>query len=62
MFKRKKTETATPAPDVDQGAAETRTTCYPKDGAAPPPVLGQPRTTVYRQALPWNRGGYDTVN
>jgi hypothetical protein len=63
MFKRKKTDAATsPDPDVDEAVAELRTTCYPKDGQPPPPVLGQPRTTVYRQAAKWNRGGYDTVN
>lgn len=39
-----------------------RTTCYPQDAQAPPPVVGQPRTTVYRQAAKWNRGGYDTLN
>ena len=39
-----------------------RTTCYPQDSQAPPPVIGQPRTTVYRQAAKWNRGGYDTLN
>jgi hypothetical protein len=42
--------------------AEPRTTCYPQDSEAPPAVLGQPRTTVYRQAVRWNRGGYDTLN
>lgn len=63
MFKRKKTDTATPPdPDVEEAVAEQRTTCYPKDGEGPPPVLGQPRTTVYRQSASWNRGGYDTVN
>jgi hypothetical protein len=62
MFKRKKTEAAPPAPEVIEAVAEPRTTCYPQDGEAPPPVLGQPRTTVYRQALRWNRGGYDTLN
>jgi hypothetical protein len=78
MFKRKKTEPATPvvvprlpapvpdtpaAPSASAAAvAEPRTTCYPQDADAPPPVVGQPRTTVYRQALGWNRGGYDTVN
>ena len=49
-----------PAPT--EPAEDTRTTCYPQDGAPPPPVAGQPRTTVYRQAVKWNRGGYDTVN
>ena len=39
-----------------------RTTCYPQDGDPPPGVPGQPRTTVYRQAVKWNRGGYDTLN
>ena len=43
-------------------AAAERTTCYPQGAEAPPPVLGQPRTTVYRQAVSWNRGGYDTTN
>jgi hypothetical protein len=63
MFKRKKTDDATlVALEVDEAVAEPRTTCYPQDGEAPPPVLGQPRTTVYRQAAKWNRGGYDTVN
>ena len=63
MFKRKKTDAETPlTPEVDEAVAELRTTCYPKDGEPPPPVLGQPRTTVYRQAAKWNRGGYDTVN
>lgn len=78
MFKRKKTEppaepvlgaqptTSTPEPlpvaAPDDAAAEQRTTCYPSDAQAPPPVVGQPRTTVYRQAVRWNRGGYDTVN
>ncbi|HEV8624755.1 MAG TPA: hypothetical protein VG034_09890 [Acidimicrobiia bacterium] len=62
MFKRKKTDAAPPTPEVIEAVAEPRTTCYPQDGEAPPPVLGQPRTTVYRQALRWNRGGYDTLN
>jgi hypothetical protein len=62
MFKRKKTEAAPLVPEVIEAVAEPRTTCYPQDGEAPPPVLGQPRTTVYRQALRWNRGGYDTLN
>lgn len=39
-----------------------RTTCYPQDGDPPPGVPGQPRTTVYRQGVKWNRGGYDTLN
>lgn len=64
---------AAPLP-VAEGAAEPsapaeaaatpveRTTCYPKSGEGPPHIAGQPRTTVYRQALGWNRGGYDTVN
>jgi hypothetical protein len=43
-------------------AAPERTTCYPQDSDALPAVLGQPRTTVYRQSASWNRGGYDTVN
>lgn len=63
MFKRKKTDNATlPAPEADEAVAEARTTCYPNDSEAPPAVLGQPRTTVYRQAVRWNRGGYDTLN
>jgi hypothetical protein len=63
MFKRKKTDgPSPPTPEVDEAVAEPRTTCYPKDAEAPPPVLGQPRTTVYRQAVRWNRGGYDTLN
>lgn len=63
MFKRKKTDAArSPVPEVDDAVAEARTTCYPTDAEAPPPVLGQPRTTVYRQAVRWNRGGYDTLN
>jgi hypothetical protein len=62
MFKRKKTDAAPPTPEVIEAVAEPRTTCYPQDGEALPPVLGQPRTTVYRQALRWNRGGYDTLN
>ncbi len=49
------------APAAVEGA-DQRTTCYPQDSQAPPPVLGQPRTTVYRQAVRWNRGGYDTTN
>jgi len=64
MFKRKKTDAATPPsdPGIDEAVAEARTTCYPQDAQAPPPVAGQPRTTVYRQAAKWNRGGYDTLN
>lgn len=72
MFKRKKTteDEQVLSPEVAAslllGAAESeeepRTTCYPKDGEPPPAVLGQPRTTVYRQAVKWNRGGYDTIN
>jgi hypothetical protein len=63
MFKRKRTDAATPAaPEVDDAVAEPRTTCYPQDAEAPPPIVGQPRTTVYRQAVRWNRGGYDTLN
>ena len=63
MFKRKKTDAATPdGPEIDEAVVATRTTCYPQDAQALPPVLGQPRTTVYRQASKWNRGGYDTVN
>ena len=66
MFSRKKREAddhevvLEPAPD-DIALVE-RTTCYPQDGQPPPAVVGQPRTTVYRQAVKWNRGGYDTVN
>jgi hypothetical protein len=64
MFKRKKTEDddgpETPVEEVVE--VVERTTCYPRDGAAPPPVAGEPRTTVYRQAIPWSRRGYDTVN
>jgi hypothetical protein len=63
MFKRKKTDEPAPIlPEALEAAADTRTTCYPQDAEPPPPVLGQPRTTVYRQAAKWNRGGYDTVN
>lgn len=62
MFKRKKTAAASPSPEVDEAVAERRTTCYPQDAEAPPPIVGQPRTTVYRQAVRWNRGGYDTLN
>jgi hypothetical protein len=51
-----------PAAPAAVAAAAERTTCYPQDAEAPPPVLGQPRTTVYRQAVRWNRGGYDTTN
>jgi hypothetical protein len=50
------------APAPAEAAAESRTTCYPQDSDAPPAVLGRPRTTVYRQAVRWNRGGYDTTN
>jgi hypothetical protein len=53
---------STPAPGHAEAVADERTTCYPQDSEAPPPVLGQPRTTVYRQAVRWNRGGYDTTN
>lgn len=67
MFKRKKAEGPEAAPAELEGPLEIttpdlRTTCYPQDGEAPPPVAGQPRTTVYRQSVRWNRGGYDTVN
>jgi hypothetical protein len=63
MFKRKKTEEPVPpTPEVLEAVAERRTTCYPQDAEPPPPVVGQPRTTVYRQGSKWNRGGYDTVN
>ncbi len=72
MFKRKKTQAdeqmlsseavlaVPPAPT--ETVEDRRTTCYPQDGAPPPPIAGQPRTTVYRQAVRWNRGGYDTIN
>jgi len=69
MFKRKPNpeESPVPEPEPEPGldrdlpaGAEPRTTCYPQDSEAPPPVVGQPRTTVYRQAVRWNRGGYDT--
>jgi hypothetical protein len=72
MFKRKKREAdehellleaaAALPPLPAEIAAVERTTCYPQDGQPPPPVAGQPRTTVYRQAVKWNRGGYDTLN
>jgi hypothetical protein len=69
MFKRQKPDADGPGPEPaptprEEPPEETRprTTCYPQDGDAPPPVAGQPRTTVYRQAVRWNRGGYDTVN
>ena len=64
MFnKRKKIEDTAPlTPEVLEAVAEERTTCYPQDAEELPPILGQPRTTVYRQAVRWNRGGYDTVN
>ena len=78
MFKRHKKETdepdvavpahgsipVQPAEPAESGPIETaeRTTVYPQDGGAPPPVLGVPRTTVYRQAIPYGRRGYDTVN
>lgn len=63
MFKRKHAEpTPPPIPEVSEAVAEPKTTCYPKDADGPPPVVGQPRTTSYRQSASWNRGGYDTVN
>jgi hypothetical protein len=78
MFKRKqtpadepvfqsRTTASTPAApvlpaDPAETVAEGRTTCYPQDADPPPPVVGQSRTTVYRQAVRWNRGGYDTIN
>jgi hypothetical protein len=62
MFKRKKTETDQPVTASAEAADESRTTCYPQDAEAPPAVVGQPRTTVYRQSVRWNRGGYDTTN
>ena len=65
MFKRKhghdEEQLPEPVPEALEDL-ETRTTCYPQDAQAPPPVVGQPRTTVYRQAMRWNRGGYDTLN
>ena len=66
MLKRKKPEPVAAAPLFDplpiEDAEDERTTCYPQDAEAPPPVVGQPRTTVYRQSVRWNRGGYDTTN
>jgi hypothetical protein len=71
MFKRKKThvdeheallEAAAALPAPAETVQDERTTCYPQDGDAPPASAGQPRTTVYRQAVRWNRGGYDTLN
>jgi len=72
MFKRKQRVTdehelfleaaAALSSDPAEMAAVERTTCYPQDGDAPPGGPGQPRTTVYRQAVKWNRGGYDTLN
>jgi hypothetical protein len=61
MFKRKKTEDDE-GPETPVAEVVERTTCYPQDGQAPPRVVGEPRTTVYRQALRWTRRGYDTVN
>ncbi|GEM_PF-4566601 len=61
MFKRKKIEDDE-APETPAEEVAERTTCYPQVGEAPPPVAGEPRTTVYRQAIPWTRRGYDTVN
>lgn len=63
MFNRKKAEPTAPStPEVVEAVTEPRTTCYPQDAQAPPAVVGQPRTTVYRQSVRWNRGGYDTLN
>jgi hypothetical protein len=63
MFKRKKTDDdEAPAPETPVEEIVERTTCYPQDGGAPPRVAGEPRTTVYRQALPWTRRGYETIN
>ena len=63
MFKRKHAEaTVPPIPEVVEATAKPRTTCYPQDPDGVAPVLGQPRTTTYRQSASWNRGGYDTVN
>ncbi|HEV8420666.1 MAG TPA: hypothetical protein VGR13_04855 [Actinomycetota bacterium] len=53
-------EALPPAPD--EVPLVERTTCYPQDGDPPPRVAGVPRTTVYRQAVRWNRGGYDATN
>jgi hypothetical protein len=62
FIKRKKPEPSVPTPEAVEAAVELRTTCYPQDAEAPPAVVGQPRTTVYPQAVRWNRGGYDTLN
>jgi hypothetical protein len=71
MFKKKPKDDDTPVPEIDPElgldldvpvGGEPRTTCYPQDGDPAPGVVGRPRTTVYRQGLKWNRGGYDTVN
>jgi len=62
MFKRKKIEDSEAEPETPVEEVVERTTCYPQDGTVPPRVAGEPRTTVYRQALPWSRRGYDTVN
>ncbi len=61
MFKRKKIEDDE-APETPVEEVVERTTCYPQDGATAPRIAGEPRTTVYRQALAWTRRGYDTVN
>ena len=61
MFKRKKTEEGEPA-EAPVESVDERTTCYPQDGGDPPRVVGEPRTTVYRQAIPWTRRGYDAIN
>lgn len=42
--------------------SELRTTCYPQDEGESPPIVGQPKTTTYRQSLMWSRRGYDTIN
>ena len=66
MFKRRKPLDEALIDDVSDDdpleEPEERTTCYPQDSQAPPPVIGEPRTTVYRQAVRWNRAGYDTLN
>jgi hypothetical protein len=65
MFKRKKTEPGRPVsapPPPVEADDEPRTTCYPQDADALPGIVGEPRTTVYRQSVRWNRGGYDTTN
>lgn len=66
MLKRRKPqaeeEGALPEVAQEETIEVSRTTCYPQDADELPPVAGQPRTTVYRQAVRWNRGGYDATN